>query len=293
MTKAPLTNPDLSELFHHYSPDELAASEKNGDAFANDAYNLRAVNGAEYVMRILKLQLPETVELEVEMQHRLAEVGIGTPHYLTFDNGKHVGEHDGLTFTLSERIAGEVPKTASLGLIGSFGSTLARFHDALKDTEVPFSKMQWFQPKNVHQDIEKYDGEAKPDIAKLITDGEQLFQTDLPQTLIHGDLWLGNVFAEGDEVTAVFDMETAEHNYRIIDLARTYLSMRLETEHSKDEIIDKLFDGYDAVASEPLTQEEKDSFGLAISYTAGVCALWHELNGTRYAGNYLGFGAEA
>ncbi len=292
MSKAPLTTPDLSELFHHYSPDELAASEKNGDAFANDAYNLRAVNGAEYVMRILKLQLPETVEREVEMQHRLAEVGIGTPHYLTFDNGKHVGEHDGLTFTLSERIAGEVPKTASLQLIGSFGSTLARFHDALEGTEVPFSKMQWFQPKNVHEDLEKYDGQLKPDIAKLIASGEQLFQTDLPQTLIHGDLWLGNVFAEGDEVTAVFDMETAEHNYRIIDLARTYLSMRLETKYGKDEIIHKLFDGYDAVASEPLTQEEKDSFGLAISYTAGVCALWHELNGTRYAGNYLGFGVE-
>ncbi len=292
MSKAPLTTPDLSELFHHYSPDELAASEKNGDAFANDAYNLRAVNGAEYVMRILKLQLPETVEREVEMQHRLAEVGIGTPHYLAFDNGKHVGEHDGLSFTLSERIAGEVPKTASLKLISSFGSTLAQFHDAIGGTEVPFSKMQWFQPKNVHEDLEKYDGQLKPEIAKLIADGEQMFRTDLPQTLIHGDLWLGNVFAEDDEVTAVFDMETAEHNYRIIDLARTYLSMRLETEYSKNEIIDKLFAGYNAVAREPLTQEEMNSFGLAISYTAGVCALWHELNGTRYAGNYLGFGEE-
>jgi len=292
MGNALLTTPDLSELFHHYSPDELAASEKNGDAFANDAYNLRAANGAEYVMRILKLQLPETVEREVEMQHRLAEVGIGTPHYLTFDNGKHVGEHEGTSFTLSERIAGETPKAASLELIGSFGSTLAQFHDALEGTEVPFSKMQWFQPKNVHEDLEKYDGQLKPEITTLLTSSEQLFQTDLPQTLIHGDLWLGNVFADGDEVTAVFDMETAEHNYRIIDLARTYLSMRLESEYSKDEIIEKLFAGYDKVAREPLTQEEKDSFGLAISYAAGVCALWHELNGTRYAGNYLKFGEE-
>lgn len=292
MSNTPLSTSELNEFFHQYSPDELATSEKNGDAFANDTYNLRAANGTEYVMRILKLQPPEMVEHEAEMQHRLAEVGIGTPHYLAFRSGKHIGEHDGLSFTLSERIPGEVPKTASLELISSFGSTLAQFHDALKDTEVPFSKIQWFQPKNVHEDLEKYDGELKPDITKLITDGEQLFQTGLPQTLIHGDLWLGNVFAEGDEVTAVFDMETAEHNYRIIDLARTYLSMRLETEYSKDEIIDELFAGYDAAANRPLTQEEQDSFGLAISYTAGVCALWHELNGTRYAGNYLGFGEE-
>ncbi len=292
MNKSPLTTSELSELFHHYSPDDLAASEKNGDAFANDAYNLKTADGAEYVMRILKLQIPETVEREAEMQHQLAEAGIGTPHYLAFESGKHVGEHEGLAFTLSERIAGEVPKTASLELISSFGSTLAQFHDVLKDTEVPFSKMQWFQPKNVHEDLEKYDGELKSDTTKLITDGEKLFQTGLPQTLIHGDLWLGNVFADGDKVTAVFDMETAEHNYRIIDLARTYLSMRLETKYSKDEIIDKLFVGYDAVANELLTQEEKDSFGLATSYTAGVCALWHELNGTRYAGNYLKFGDE-
>jgi Ser/Thr protein kinase RdoA (MazF antagonist) len=292
MSKTPLSTSELNEFFHQYSSDELASSEKNGDAFANDAYNLRAANGTEYVMRILKLQLPEMVEHEAEMQHRLAEVGIGTPHYLEFGTGKHIGAHDGTTFTLSKRIPGEVPKTASLKLINSFGSTLAQFHDALKDTEVPFSKMQWFQPKNVHEDLEQYDGGLKPDIAKLIEDGERLFQTRLPETLIHGDLWLGNVFAEDDNVTAVFDMETAEHNYRIIDLARTYLSMRLETKYDKDEIIDGLFAGYDAVASSPLTQEEKDSFGLAISYTAGVCALWHELNGTRYAGNYLGFGEE-
>ncbi|MCA9344069.1 phosphotransferase [Candidatus Saccharibacteria bacterium] len=292
MTTTLLTTTELNTLFHHYSPDELVASEKNGDAFANDAYNLRAANGTEFVMRILKFQLPETVESEVEMQHRLAEVGIGTPHYLTFDNGKHVGENEELRFTLSERIVGEVPKTASLDLIRSFGATLAQFHDALAGTEVLFSKMQWFQPKNVHEYLEKYDGELKPDITKLITDGEQLFQTDLPQTLIHGDLWLGNVFAEGEEVTAVFDMETAEHNYRIIDLARTYLSMRLETVYTREEVIDMLFSGYDEVATKPLTQEEKNNFGLAISYTAGVCALWHDLNGTKYAGNYLGFGEE-
>lgn len=292
MTKRSLTTPELNEFFHQFSTDELAASEKNSDAFANDAYNLRSTNGTEYVMRVLKLQLPELVEYEAEMQHRLAEVGIGTPHYLASNNGKHIGEYNGTAFTLSERIEGETPKTASLELIYSFGSTLAQFHDALKDTEMPFSKMQWFQPKNVRQDLEKYESELKPDIAKLINDGEQLFQADLPQTLIHGDLWLGNVFAKDNEVTAVFDMETAEHNYRIIDLARTYLSMRLETEYSKEDIIDRLFSGYDTAASKPLTQEEKNNFGLAISYTAGVCALWHELNGTRYAGNYLDFGAE-
>lgn len=289
MTKTPLTTPELNQLFHEYSNNDLAASEKNGEAFANDAYNLRTADGAEYVMRILRLQLPETVEREAEMQRKLAEAGIGTPHYLEFTGGVHIGEHDGVTFTLSERIAGEAPKTASLELIESFGTTLAQFHDVLKDTEVPFSNMQWFQPQNVHKDLEKYTGILKPEITKLLKDGERLFQTDLPQTLIHGDLWLGNVFAEGDTVTAVFDMETAEHNYRIIDLARTYLSMCLETDYSHDEIVDRLFSGYDAAAHEPLTQDEKNNFRLAISYAAGVCALWHELNGTEYASTYLGF----
>jgi hypothetical protein len=51
-------------------------------------------------------------------------------------------------------------------------------------------------------------------------------------------------------------------------------------------------EGYDSTASQPLTQAEKDSFGLVIAYVSGVCAIWHAAQGTEYTEPYLEFGEE-
>ena len=93
MSVVALGTSELNELLHLYIPEDLASSEKNGAAFANDVYNLKTTKGAEYVMRVLKLQLPETVEREAALQHRLAKAGIGTPKYLVSNEGGYIGKH--------------------------------------------------------------------------------------------------------------------------------------------------------------------------------------------------------
>ncbi|MDQ5972461.1 MAG: homoserine kinase type [Patescibacteria group bacterium] len=293
MTEANLDTPELNQLFHSYVDDELVSSERNPDAFANDVYNLTDMNGQRYVMRVLKTQLPETVQVEAAMQIRLAEAGVRTPAYIELEGGGFVGMHDGTSFTLSKRIEGEAPKSASLELVADFGATLAKLHNSLEGMDVPPSKMQWFNLNNAEEDLAAYDGPLKDKLTNLIENGKSLFELDLPKSVTHGDLWLGNVFADGDKVTAVFDLETAENTYRIIDLARTYLSMRMETEYSSQELIDKLLDGYNAAAKEPLTAEERKAFGLAVAYAAGVCATWNAAHNTRYSGPYIALGEEA
>lgn len=293
VTETNLDTPGLNQLFHNYLDDELASSERNPDAFANDVYNLTDTNGHKYVMRVLKTQLPETVQMEAAMQVKLAEAGVRTPAYLELEGGGFVGMHDGTSFTLSKHIEGEVPKSASLELVADFGATLAKLHSSLEGMHIPPSKMQWFNLKNAEEDLAAYNGPLKGKLVNLIENGKRLFELDLPKSVTHGDLWLGNVFADGDRVTAVFDLETAENTYRIIDLARTYLSMRMETGRPPQELIDKLFEGYDGAAKEPLTLEERKAFNLATAYVAGVCATWNAAHDTRYAGPYVVLGEEA
>ena len=143
------------------------------------------------------------------------------------------------------------------------------------------------------QIVEKVHKTAKANIPLIITEySPGIVGVDLPSRLHFARL---NIHKHTDGYTALLlhpDNGDGRFLYPTFVGANMAFTSTINSSN-KDEIIDKLFDGYDAVASEPLTQEEKDSFGLAISYTAGVCALWHELNGTRYAGNYLGFGAEA
>lgn len=292
MSETPLSSIELNYLFHTYSDSDLMHVELNGAAFANEVYNLTDSTGQEYVMRLLKSQDSKIVNLVAHMQIILNAVGIRTPQYLDFGDNNFVGEQNEHRFTLSIRIEGKAPTTVTPELVLDFGATLARIHNCLKGVVVPPNKMQWFNPEIAQADLDAYDGPLKNKLTMLVGKGYKLLSLGLPEAVIHGDLWLSNTFAEKDKVTAVFDFDTAQNTARIIDLARTYTSMRRESALPAAQIIDHLTNGYDSVATNLLTQIEKDNFNLAIAYVSGVLAAWHAANDRRYAGQYIEIGEE-
>ena len=50
--------------------------------------------------------------------------------------------------------------------------------------------------------------------------------------------------------------------------------------------------GYNSQVVYHITTAGRDNFEIAVAYVAGICALWHARHGTRYAGDYIGFGKE-
>lgn len=283
----------LTDIFHDYSNADIVEASRSTEAFANEVYDVTDSEGQRLFLKILKTQLPEVVATEVQMQQRLLASGIHTPEYLEIKPGEYVGNHGDIRFILSKYIPGESPKDVTPELIESFGATLAKIHDALTGVDVPSSNMQWLNPDRVQDDLNSYDGDVKTELVRLVDAGRVIFDHNLPMAVTHGDLWMSNVFAENNIITTVFDLETAEYTVRLVDLARTYTSMRFNSDISADEIIDVLMRGYDSVAEKPLTAEERANFNLAIAFVAGACATWHAVHGTRYTDSYIKFGNEA
>jgi len=293
MNEIELSVQELTDIFHEYSPEDIVQATRSSEAFANEVYDVTDTQGRRYFLKILKKQQPEIIANEAQMQQQLLAAGIQTPEYLEIKPGMYVGNHDGTRFILSKFIPGESPKNVTPTLIESFGATLAKLHDALGDTTITANDMQWLNLERIESDIAGYDGDVKDKLANLINMGKAIFDHDLPVTTIHGDFWTGNVFAENEHITAVFDLETAEHTVRIIDVARTFTSMRRETHIPSQQIINLLISGYNSAAPEPLTNTEKDDLHIAIAYVAGVVATWHAIHGTRYTGPYIEIGEEA
>lgn len=288
-----MDNEELSEIFHDYSTADIVEATRSTEAFANEVYDVTDSDGQRFFLKILKTQLPEVVATEVQMQQRLLANGLSTPEYLEIKPGEYVGNYGDTRFILSRFIPGESPTNVTPELIESFGVTLAKVHDALQGIEIPPSNMQWLNPERVQDDLNDYNGDVKPELIKLVNMGKVIFDRNLPMAVTHGDLWMSNVFAENNTITTVFDLETAEYTVRLVDLARTYTSMRFNSDLSSAQIIEMLTKGYDSVAKSPLTPEERDSFNLAIAFVAGACATWHAVHGTRYRDPYIKFGNEA
>jgi len=284
---------ELSDIFHAYSTVDIIKATRSTEAFANEVYDVTGSEGQRYFLKILKMQLPEVIATEVHMQQRLRAAGIGTPEYLEIKPGVYVGNHNKARFILSKYIPGASPKEVTPALIESFGATLAKLHDAFKGIDVPPSNMQWLNLQRVQGDLAGYEGDTKAELLKLVQAGTVIFEQNLPKAVTHGDLWMSNVFAENDTITTVFDLETAEYTVRLVDLARTYTSMRFNSDLTSREIIESLTRGYDSAAEAPLTTEERSTINLAIAFVSGACATWHAVHGTRYRDSYLTFGNEA
>ena len=293
MNEIELSVQELTDIFHEYSSEDIVQATRSTEAFANEVYDLTDTQGQRYFLKILKTQQSEIIANETQMQQQLLAAGIQTPEYLEIEPGIYVGNHDGTRFILSRFIPGESPKNVTPTLIESFGATLAQLHDALKNTPVTANGMQWLNLERVESDIRGYDGDTKDDITNLVEVGKSIFERELPIATIHGDLWMSNVFAQDDHITTVFDLETAEHTVRLVDLARTYTSMKFNSDYTLEEIIGGLTAGYNSAAKTPLTKNEIESFNLAIAYVSGACATWHAVHGTRYRDPYIKFGKEA
>lgn len=78
----------------------------------------------------------------------------------------------------------------------------------------------------------------------------------------------------------VFDLETVDYNYRVLDLARTFLSLQSEAPDGLSDILNDLIEGYNAQSSNALTQAETDSLNLAIQFTAAACGSWCATHGS-------------
>ncbi|MFZ1483769.1 MAG: phosphotransferase [Candidatus Saccharimonadales bacterium] len=277
----------INNLFHEYSPTNVVLATKSNEAFANEVFDITTADNQRYFLKVLKTQHPDAIANEVIMQKRLLEAGITTPEYIEIAPSQYVGQHEAERFIISNYIPGSSPKTVSLELINSFGATLAKLHNCLDGVTIPDNDMQWLNPRKVKGDITSYGGPVRPALDNLFSYGSAIFDLHLPRAVTHGDLWLSNVFAEDDEITTVFDLETAEETARIVDIARTYTSIRFNSNYPADEVIDTLVDGYNSAAEQQLTHEELTHIKHAIVYVCAACATWHAVHGTRYRDPYI------
>jgi Ser/Thr protein kinase RdoA (MazF antagonist) len=97
---------------------------------------------------------------------------------------------------------------------------------------------------------------------------------------------LGNVHVAGDRITTIFDLETAEHNVRLLDVAQSALSVAEATGGDPIRAGDLVLDGYAEVS--PVTAAERAALPLALRYTAVVSVAWFRARGLPRAEVHLG-----
>ena len=172
---------------------------------------------------------------------------------------------------LKTYIVGEVCQDLNETMLNRIGVAVARLHQVpapdFLPVHHPYGRQAFATVIGQNIDAE-YESWLTGRLAYL----EQRFPPELPQGLIHGDLFYDNVLVERNEFRAIIDFEEACHYYKTFDLGMGILGLCTEGTTVALGKARCLVIGYQQVRM--LEAREKEVLQLFVEYAAIATSFW-------------------
>jgi homoserine kinase type II len=228
----------------------------------NSNYRITDGTGARYFARVYEEQDRAGAEVEVRLLLELSRAGIPTTRPLVHRDAT-VASLGGKPFAMYPWIDGEilcqarvraphcdgvVPAHPQLHNASSRVGTLGAGRFRIEDIAARLDRIERESAEHaeaasaIRGKLERYSKRRNP---------------DLPQGVIHGDLFRDNVLWHGDEIAALIDFESASHGPFCFDVAVTVFAWCYGSAFSSS-LVRALLRGYAAVRS--LAAEEREGF---------------------------------
>ena len=228
-----LEKDEISALVAQYGLGPLIDYQGSAEGIENTTYFLTTDesdrNSEEYTQpeRDFVLTLFETLTAEqlpfyVELLTLLHGKGLPVPCPLRDANGEAIQSLHGKPVLLIPKMPGDHPKIATAEQCRAIGKALAQLHLISLDAGIE---------QEAQRDIDWLRETAEALLTDLDADEQALAQeelqnltdiassTELPTTVIHGDLFRDNTLFEGDQLSALIDFYNAGTGYLMMDLA--------------------------------------------------------------------------
>lgn len=267
-----LSAADIQSFLDGYSLPPLGGFAPIKGGIENSNYFVTLVDGHELVLTLFEeLDAGEAAFLGPLLAHLEAGgVPVATP--LQDRRGRQLGTLRGKPAQLARKLPGHHPDSPGLAECRAMGATLAHLHVALRD--YPLGRA------NAHG-ADWWEGLARRWQPRLPAAEGELLQAllarhaaacarhpDLPQGLIHGDLFRDNTLFVGDTVTAVLDFSETGRDHLLLDIAITGNDFcRAWPAHTPDAGRRAAFlDGYES--ARPLTASEREVLPVFLAVAA-------------------------
>lgn len=243
---------------------------------ANHSYLVTTQLGATYVVKQLVHQQASLLPNDLAIQQQLHSHGILTPRYIQSPSGDYLYQQAGVNVVVAAQIEGVHAPGVKPWLAYQMGSMLARFHQSVHS--LPLAHGGWLNHRSAGPAAATIGHTPLAQAAlSLLHAGSSIFESSLPEGIIHGDFHVGNLLVRSQRdatLVAILDFEEAQASPLLVDVAfglfgshslvysrrRTYANLHA------------FLDGYEAIR--PLQAVEKDNLAQAVRFVAGACTLW-------------------
>ena len=228
-----LTHADIEELIQPFGIGPLLEFQGVADGIENTNYFITTDQSAiasemstsdrgEFVLTLYETVSEQDLSFYAQLTAHLSAKGLPVPCPLTQADGMAIAHFDGKPVTLTPKASGQHPDLPTPKQCQIIGNTLAQIHlacleagfkhegirslDWLKQLSTTLMPSLTQQDKDLLQHLETF-GNKVEDFG------------DLPQAVIHGDLFRDNTLFDGDTLTGIIDFNSAGDGFLALDLA--------------------------------------------------------------------------
>jgi homoserine kinase type II len=249
--------PELETFLQDYAVGDLVDFEGISAGIENTNYFVNTTQG-QFVLTIFEHHTFEELPYFLNIMAFMAEHQIPTAHPVQTLSDGYLKSIQGKPAALVERLKGRGVEHPSLKQCEVMGEQMARFHLAGRDYDQYRANdrdINWMQ--NTFQRIEDHlSAEEVERIQQELAFQKTQDYQQLPQGVIHADLFCDNALFDGDELTGIIDLYYACNAQFLYDLAVMVNDWCRKSDNRFDETkITAMVNAYQT--KRPLTAEEK------------------------------------
>ncbi|MBP6862317.1 MAG: homoserine kinase [Neisseriaceae bacterium] len=267
-----VTEAEMAVFLEDYDIGTLVSLKGIAQGITNTNYFV-TTSVDRYVLTIFETLLPEELPFFLDLMALLSQKGVACPAPIAQKSGQFMHLLHDKAACLVSCLAGRDVTQPNAAQCRSVGAMLAKMHVATADTTLTMANPRhasWWEVEQTR--LLPLLSEADAELLQSTIAFLQAHpDTDLPQGLIHADLFKDNVLLEGDEVTGFIDFYYACRGSFVYDIAIALNDWAQDSAHQLDEALVQAFlAGYNSVR--PLSPEEQAY--LPIAQQAGCIRFW-------------------
>ena len=273
MRRAEVGVDEANELLNQAGLPNLNSMEILQGGWDNTNILLNLSDASKVVLKVWNANTVEEVRRVVARHFHLDEHGIPTAVPIQLANGSLIAERGGMAWTLLPFIEGGMLGTDENSL-KSLGETMALLHQIPAADCFPDDyRMGWslFEEMFVIADETNTWSDFLITLKKESEGLRNQIPEDLPQGILHGDVFPDNVIGDG-AVAAILDLEEAFIGPCAFDLMMAFVGFGWNEDEPLTDRWNALLEGYESIR--PLTQDEKAAIPALHRYATLSIAAW-------------------
>jgi len=258
-----LNEADVAAILSGYAIGSLQSFEGIAAGIENSNFFVITDQG-RFVLTIFERMDEQELPYFMRLMKHLSHHGLSCPDVMLRDDGALLfdvsgedGDKKGCIVSCLRGRTLELLNPAQLRSSGHALATLHRAGDGFQERRCNPTGIRWLSETilGMLEDVQARYGE---DVAGLLHD-ELVFQQaqcfDLPEGVIHGDLFVDNILFEGDEVTGIIDFYYAHDAPYAMDVAISLNAQAILLSPDDTQRMQAFLDGYESLR--PLGQAER------------------------------------